>query len=437
MKFYDREQELELLQQNYIASEKQSKFTVMIGRRRIGKTSLIIKSGEQNPPLLYLFVSRDNEHVLVHRMQKISEETLGIKMLGNAENFAQLFEQLMIYSQQNHLTLVLDEFQNFVNINASIPSQIQDIWDRLHQNAKMNLIVCGSVYNMMTRIFENGDQPLYGRKDCKINLKPFKTKVLKNILSDHNPNYTPEDLLCLYAITGGVAKYVSQLIDAQAVTRNKMLDYVCNDGSPFLSEGNELIMSEFGRDYTNYLSIIQLIAQGRTSQVEIDSIIGKNTGSYLNNLATEYNFIEKSLPMFAKPNSRGIRWKLNDNFLRFWCRFILSNQNLIEMGRNDILRKLIERDYEQYSGLALEQYFRQKFAEEETITAIGSYWDRKGENEIDLIAINNLDHTATIAEIKRNPEKYKESILQAKASTIAPHLKGYQTKIIGLSLNDM
>ncbi len=437
MRFYDREQELGLLQQNFIASEVQSKFTVMIGRRRIGKTSLIIRSGDQNPPLLYLFVSRDNEHVLVRRMQKISEEVLGIKILGNAENFAQLFEQLMIHSQQNHFTLVLDEFQNFININPSIPSQIQDIWDRLHQNAKINLIVCGSVYSMMTRIFENGDQPLYGRKDCKINLKPFKTKVLKNILSDHNPNYTPEDLLCLYAITGGVAKYVSQLMDAQAVTRDKMLDYVCNDGSPFLSEGNELIMSEFGRDYTNYLSIIQLIAQGRTSQVEIDSIIGKNTGSYLNNLATEYNFIEKTLPMFAKPNSRGIRWRLNDNFLRFWFRFILPNQNLIEMGRNDMIRKIIERDYDQYSGRVLEQYFRQKFSEEEDITAIGSYWDRKGENEIDLIALNDLDHTATIAEIKRNPEKYKESILQAKVSSISPYLKDYQTKIIGLSMEDM
>lgn len=216
-----------------------------------------------------------------------------------------------------------------------------------------------------------------------------------------------------------------------------MLDYVCNDGSPFLSEGNELIMSEFGRDYTNYLSIIQLIAQGRTSQVEIDSIIGKNTGSYLNNLATEYNFIEKTLPMFAKPNSRGIRWKLNDNFLRFWFRFILPNQNLIEMGRNDMLLKLLQRDYEQYSGLVLEDYFRQKFTEEEEITAIGSYWDRKGENEIDLIALNDLDHTATIAEIKRNPEKYKESVLQAKVSFISPYLKDYQTKIIGLSMEDM
>lgn len=437
MKFYNREQELELLQQNFLASEVESKFTVIIGRRRIGKTSLIIKSGEQNQPLLYLFVSRDNEHVLVHRMQKISEEVLGIKILGNAENFAQLFEQLMIHSQQNHFTLVLDEFQNFIKINPSIPSQIQDIWDRRHQNAKMNLIACGSVYSTMTRIFENGYQPLYGRKDCKINLKPFKTKILKNILSDHNPNYTSEDLLCLYAITGGVAKYVSQLMDANAVTRNKMLDYVCRDGSPFLSEGNELIMSEFGRDYTNYLSIIQLIAQGRTSQVEIDSIIGKNTGSYLNNLATEYNIIEKTLPIFAKANSRGIRWKLNDNFLRFWFRFILPNQNLIEMGRNDMIRKIIERDYDQYSGLVLEQYFHQKFSEEEDITAIGSYWDRKGENEIDLIAINDLDRSATIAEIKRNPEKYKENVLQAKVLSIAPYLKDYQTKIIGLSMEDM
>lgn len=103
--------------------------------------------------------------------------------------------------------------------------------------------------------------------------------------------------------------------------------------------------------------------------------------------------------MFSRPESRKNRWSLNDNYLRFWFRFIFPNQSLIEMGKYDLLREVIDRGYEQYSGLVLEKYFRSKIAEEERITGIGSYWDNKGENEIDVIAINDLDKTAFVAEV--------------------------------------
>ena len=83
------------------------------------------------------------------------------------------------------------------------------------------MIACGSIYNMMHKIFDNEDEPLYGRQDCRLNMLPFRISVLKQILHDHNPQYTSEDLLCLYALTGGVAKYVSWLMDAKATTKQK------------------------------------------------------------------------------------------------------------------------------------------------------------------------------------------------------------------------
>ena len=145
-------------------------------------------------------------------------------------------------------TLVFDEFQNFLKVNSAIPSHIQDLWDRYHEKSKVNLVACGSIYNMMHKIFDNEDEPLYGRQDCRLNMQPFRINILKQILSDHNPKYTSEDLLCLYALTGGVAKYVAWLMDAKATTKTKMLRWVTQVGSPYLSEGTELIMSEFGKD---------------------------------------------------------------------------------------------------------------------------------------------------------------------------------------------
>src|SRR5690606_14173937 len=100
-------------------------------------------------------------------------------------------------------------------------------------------------------------------------------------------------------------------------------------------------------EYGTYFSILQLIASGKTAQSEIDSIIEKNTGAYLNNLEKDYSLIVRNKPIFSKPNSRKTRWNLKDNYLQFWFRFIYSNQSLIESGRFDLLREIIELGYTQ------------------------------------------------------------------------------------------
>ena len=106
------------------------------------------------------------------------------------------------------------------------------------------------------------------------------------------------------------------------------------------------------------------------------------------------------------------------------------------MGKYDLLREIIDRDYDQYSGLILEKYFRAKISEEERITGIGSYWDNKGENEIDVLAINDLDKTAIVAEVKRNPQKIDMNVLQSKGRSIK-ELAKYKVEFQGLSLKNM
>ena len=122
-----------------------------------------------------------------------------------------------------------------------------------------------------------------------------------------------------------------------------MLQAVCRPSSIFLEEGTELLVGEFGRKYQIYYSILQLIASGKTSQAEIDSIIEKNTGRYLDTLDTEYSLISKLRPMWAKPNSQGVRFYIDDNFLMFWFRFIEANRSMVELGKFDMLLELIKQ----------------------------------------------------------------------------------------------
>ncbi len=436
MKFYNRINELKVLAENFNQSEESAVFTVMIGRRRIGKTSLLLES-VKGKKYLYLFVSRKSETLLCAQFQKEAREVLGLNIYGSITKFSELFEQLLVYATTDNYTLIIDEFQEFASVNLSIFSEIQNLWDKYKSKARINFIVCGSIYSMMMKIFENKKEPLFGRLTSKIIIQPFTVSVIKDILRDFNPKYRPDDLLCLYMITGGVPKYLELLIDAGAVTKEKMLNYVVRPDSPFLSEGRDLLISEFGRDYGVYFSILQLIAAGKTRQGEIDSIIGKNTGAYLLNLEKEYNLIIRNKAMFSKPESRKARWSIEDNYLRFWFRFVYPNQSMIEMGKFDLLLEYVERDYEQYSGLILEKYFRAVVAENERVTAVGRYWNSKGENEIDIVALNELDMTAIIGEVKRNPKKIDLNLLTDKANSISKELSKFKVEIKGYSMGDM
>lgn len=436
MKFYDREKEINELQRIDDLSYQASQFTVLIGRRRTGKTTLMAEALKDRT-YLYFFIGKKAEQIQCAEFQKQVESVLGLHIHGQTTSIALLLEDILIFSKTKKVTVIIDEFQRLADIGEGVISDIQRVWDKHHAEAHIHLIACGSIYNMMKRIFEDRKEPLFGRKTARIDLKPFSTSVLKQILRDHNPDYTPEDLLMLYAITGGVAKYVAQLMDDGCKTWEDMIRDVCRPSSIFLEEGTELLVGEFGRKFQIYYSILQLIASGMTSQSEIDSIIEKNTGRYLDTLETEYSLVKKLRPMWAKPNSQGVKYYIDDCFLMFWFRFIESNRTLVELEKFDLLEEAIRNDYTQFSGLVLEKYFRQLYGEKERVTEVSHWWDNQGKNEIDLIALERIDRHAVVAEVKRNPERFKPKELEEKYQNIKKHLKGYKVDLIGLSMKDM
>lgn len=436
MKFYDREREIaELIRMDDLA-EHTAQFTVLMGRRRTGKTTLMMHA-LQGRTYLYFFIGKKAEPIQVQEFQRQTEQVLGLHLHGQVTRLATLLEEIFIYCKSKKVTVILDEFQRLDEVGEGIISDIQRVWDLHHAEAHIHLIACGSIYNMMRKIFEDRKEPLFGRKTARMDLKPFSTGTLKQILRDYHPDFSAEDLLMLYAITGGVAKYVSLLMDEGCRTWEDMLHTVCRPSSPFLEEGSELLVGEFGRRFQIYYSILQLIASGMTSQAEINSIIEKNVGRYLDTLEQEYALIQKMRPMWAKPNSQGVKYFIQDCFLNFWFRFIESNRSIIELGKFDLLEEAIRKEYVTYSGSVLEKYFRQKYGEMERVTEVSHWWDSQGQNEIDLIAIEKLDKRATVAEVKRNIRKYSSTLLQEKYKQIQKYLRGYEVSLIGLSMEEM
>ena len=436
MRFYDRETELEMLDGIMQRASEMGQMTVLVGRRRIGKTRLIQKSLE-NDKFLYFFVAKKDEKLLCNEFLEDVKETLDIRPFGTVENFKSLFEFLLDASTRTSFSLVIDEFQEFYKINPSVYSDMQNLWDQYKDKSRMNLILCGSIYSLMTKIFENNKEPLFGRANDIIRLKPFKTNVIKRIFSDNSKTGKNKDLLALYILTGGVAKYLEYYVDKDALSFNKMKNTLLSENSLLLNEGKSILIEEFGKDYTTYFSILSLIAFSKTSRAEIESILERNVGGYIDRLENEYSIIKKHKPVFSRATSRIQKYYIEDNFLNFWFRFIFKYRSAVEIGNFNYLRNIVERDFDTFSGPFLEKYFRQKFAESGEFSIVGNYWEKGNKNEIDLVAVDEYDKKAIIAEVKLNKEKINLQRLEEKSTKLLQNLRGYKIEYKALSVEDM
>ncbi len=432
MRFYNRESEIaELRRIRDLAYTRNSRMTVITGRRRIGKTSLIRKAFDGNDtPLLYFFTGRKTEAALVDDFATEIRAKLGYVPDG-LRSVAAVMRYLLEKARTCPMTVAIDEFQEFMNVNPTVFSDMQNLWDSYRYDTRMNLLLSGSAQSMMQRIFTDAHEPLFGRADNIINLRPFRIAVLKDILRDYNPSYSNDDLLALYTITGGIPKYVELLCDNGHLTAEEMLRFTASNMSPFIDEGRHLLITEFGREYGTYFSVLLCIARGYTSQSDITAALGGALiGGHLDRMENTYNIITKFRPILSKPGSRNVvRYRITDNFLQYWFRFIERNRTMVEIDNYADLQTLVLRDYPTYSGIILERYFRQKLMEEGGFRDIGSWWEAragKAANEVDIVALRTDGHSALVAEVKRSAANYHPETFISKVEHLRTKvLAGY------------
>lgn len=430
MRFFNREIEVAELQRiQRLSVTDHSRMTVITGRRRIGKTSLIKKAlADIGYPMLYFFVGRKAEADLVEDFRAELSAKLDTYVPEGMTSITSLLKYVFSLGKSTKFTLVIDEFQELVNVAPSTISDLQNIWDSNRQETHVNMVLSGSVQSMMKKIFTDAHEPLFGRADNILHLKPFKINVLKEIMSEYYPDFDNDDLLALYSFTGGIPKYVEIFCDNRILSQDKMIDFIASPMSPFIDEGRNLLINEFGKDYGVYFSILQAISEGYTSQSEISKALGEiSIGGHLEKLEKTYGIIAKYQPLFAKQGAKNsVRFRISDLFLLFWFRFIERNRAMVELDNFIDLREIITKHYPTYSGYTLERYFRQKLAEEGGFREIASWWLPKlglEASEIDIVGIRSSGKKALVAEVKRRKrnddhKKFMEKVERIKASIL-------------------
>lgn len=423
-KFYNRQPELNRLREiSANLSHSKGQLSVVVGRRRVGKTRLLYEAfaplGEN---FLYLFISRKSEAALVDEFAEILRQQLGVKFFQPA-SLRDIFEFLFDYSSRQPLTLVVDEFQDIERVNPALFSDLQNLWDRYKRQSQLHWICCGSLYSLMTRLFKGDKQPLLNRDDHFFRIQPLSPHFVRQVLQDHG-HYSAERLLQWWCLSGGIPKYLEWLVQAGEDPFGKLI----NSSSPLIEEGLHRLVEDFGSEHRTYFDVLAAIAQGHTSRARIENFLQFGVGPALETLENEFALISKHRPIHAKENARNVRYRLNDPFLSFWFHFIHSNRSAVELGNFGYIRQILERDFATFSGNQLEDLFRTLLADSGQFNRIGAYWDSKGEHEIDIVAINDLEKRLLVVEVKRQLKRFDPALLDSKTSHLLQQLncKNYQ-----------
>lgn len=157
---------------------------------------------------------------------------------------AEIVRFVMKLSREKPCVMILDECQELDYAAPAFWADLQGVWDREKDNSRLLLMMSGSGGAIVRRIFDDASEPLFGRRDLALTLRPFGPKLLREIFLDLRPQGTPEDLLTFYAVTGGVAHYVACLADAVPLARVDMVNLIFSESGNFLRTDGATLLSD-------------------------------------------------------------------------------------------------------------------------------------------------------------------------------------------------
>lgn len=422
MKFYNRGRELEALEKSFNLT---TSLVIITGRRRIGKTRLVREFfSRKNVPYLDFFVSVKEESLLLEDFREELTEKLGyspkFESFGDFLNF--------LFKTQDKMAIFFDEFQNFLKINPSAIHDLQKFWDRYKEEKKFFIVLSGSYVGMMRKVFLLRRSPLYGRSDLYIDLKPLNPSTVFQMLDDLGVKDF-EEKIKFYGVFGGVPKYYEYLELFREKTFFDFLEQMLKFSSILQTEGEALLMEEFGRAHKIYFSILEAIASSRNTLVEIANAISQKPTTitkYLKALEEYFNLISREKPVLEKKSKKS-RYAIRDYFLNFWFTFIRKNQMLVETENYGALMRKIDANFSNYFGRMFERVAKDILIELNQkrvveFDEIGPQWgkSREGSYEIDLVATkgdralfvdvkwgDNVNGEALLSELKKKAELTK------------------------------
>lgn len=411
MKFINRETELAFIERCW--SEPSAQLVVLYGRRRVGKTALLRRFGEDRPAMHYMATRLPEAQQLRELGQELGalvDEPLLVD--EGFQSWDQVFSWLA--GTEQRIALMIDEFPYLVEANPALPSLLQRAWDQKLSDSGSFLVLCGSSVAMMEREVLDERAPLYGRRTGQLRLAPLGFRDAARFFG----GFTFDDQVRAWAMLGGVPYYLLLFDDRKSLRKNIHVAFL-DLGAPLRDEVEFLLRQEL-REPRIYFGILSAIAAGQRKLSEILNTTGLSAptvSKYLSVLQTLGLVVREVPASELKPekSKKGL-YAISDPFIRFWFRFILPNRALLETGRADQLATKISSELDLFASSAYEQICRDEVSRGLLDSASGMSWLRAGRwwtrtAEIDLLAVSDDGQAALYGEAKWSKRPLGTNIL--------------------------
>ncbi len=423
-KFVGRQRELSEL--NDILIQGGSQFVLVYGRRRVGKTTLVLRWARgTGRPVIYWVATRDTPaQVRLGFVQALWTWAYpDSKAVPRFDTWAEAFEAASRLIGDQAVILIMDEFSYAAESDSSLPSNLQAAWDHLFKGQNVTLVLTGSHIGMMVDLM-GYHAPLYGRFTAQLPVDPLPFSALGDFL----PRYTVAERVAVYAVAGGIPAYLERFNDTESIGANIRRLFMRRTGM-FRSEPFILVGDVIRRETQTYEAVLKAIAAGRRTPQEIGSMLDLSSSylsPYLKQLES-LRLIERRLPVTVPPDrrqaSRNSRYHLSDPYLRFYFRFIQPNLGLVEQELTDVLWQRITEQFRAFVGLtAFEDLCREWTLDQARAgqlpfppEAVGSHWSRSV--QVDVAAVNWREKAILLGECKWGTEKVRRDVIRELIET--------------------
>ncbi len=386
--FIDRENELNLLQQGWKSSK--SSLIIIHGRRRIGKTRLIMEYCLDKEGIFYI-AEDASKHIQINALKSRIADFLGDTLLESLEikEWEQRFEYVFKNAPKKRFYFVIDEFTYLIKAEARILSTLQKYWDLYFSKMNVQIILSGSLVGLMNEQVLAHSSPLYGRRTRDILLGSLTFKDSRKFMK-----MDALSQLKTFMTLGGIPDSLLQASDDISFDEFARSEFFNKQGYFFREP--YFILSQELREIKIYFSILHAIAYGNTQPTKIANFVGKPARSiypYLENLIL-LDIIQRETPLLGN-QKQGI-YIIKDNIFDFWFKFVFNNRELIERGKYFPDKPALNT----FFGKKFEQFGRQElfFSHFPDYEKCGRWWYK--DEEIDIVGINDQNNAIIFIECK-------------------------------------
>ena len=403
--------------------------TVIYGRRRVGKSTLIKEFVKDKKVIFYTATKvgpERNIELFTKQVLDVLEPSISDAAFPSLESVLDLISA-RIQDGDEKTVLVIDELPYWAEKDEALLSILQKYIDTMWLQKNMMIILCGSTLSFMEKKVLSEKSPIFGRRDSQIKLEAFNYRDSALFV----PRYSAEDKAICYGVTGGVAKYLALFDPKKSLDDNIIRLFFESDGYLF-DETRNLLTQEF-TDITIVNNIIEQVASGENSLNNIASKVHEKDTTVLYSLEKliDVGLVEKKKCITEEKNKKKTQYVLKDHMFSFWYKFIPKAVSVIEMGQGKVYyEKIVKPQLHSFMGSVFEEMCRYYTLEKgitgifgSFITETGTWWgtelmtDDYGKKyqqsaDIDVVGLSSVDKTVVCGECKFKNEKIDKEIYE-------------------------